>query len=83
MRVKVVKESVIYKKDIYRFGDEFNCSTTAGESLIKRGYVSKVSDEPVIEEGTPGRIELTDSANGKEHELFVKNGQLFMEESED
>ena len=79
MRVRVINESVIYKKKIYGFGDEFDCSTVAGESLIERGYVSKISDEPVIEEGTPGRISLTDSANGSNHELYVENGQLYMD----
>lgn len=83
MRVKVIKDSVIHQKEIYGFGDEFNCSTTAGESLIERGYVSKVSDEPVIEEGTPDSVKLKDYADGSKHELFVKNGQLYMDESED
>lgn len=81
MTVRVIhkSESVIYKKGIYRFGDEFHISTTAGNSLIDRGYVEKVSDTPEFEETPLDRVLITDSASGEEYQVYVQNGQAYIE----
>ena len=89
MTVQVIHktESVIYKKQIYRFGDEFAIATGAGNSLIERGYVKKISDNPAFNDSTVDetefdRIILIDSANGKESQLYVQDGQAFIDERE-
>lgn len=85
MTVRVIKESVIYKKEIHRFGDEFVASARVGNSLIERGYVEKISDEPTFSESTVDeeefdRLLLSDSADGKEYQMFLRNGQVYFEE---
>lgn len=84
MTVRVIDqtESIIYKKGIYRFGDEFAVSTSVGTSLIERGYVEKVSDEPVFEEAPLDRVPITDSVTGDEYQIFVQSGHAYIAESE-
>ena len=46
MRAKVInnQESVIYKNNIHRFGDEFEVDEVIGKSLIERGYIAAMTD---------------------------------------
>lgn len=90
MTVKVIakNQSVIYKKEIYENGETFVVSARAGNSLIERGYVEKISDEPAFSDNTTDeeefdRLLLNDSANGKQHQVFIKDEQLYFEVKED
>lgn len=89
MTVKVISnpESVIYKKKIYRNGDTFVVSAKAGNSLIERGYVEKISDEPAFSDDTTDenefdRLLLNDSKDGKQYQIYVKDTQVYVEEKE-
>lgn len=89
MTVKVIKEneSVIYKKEIHRNGDTFVVSARAGNSLIERGYVEKVSDEPAFSDNTTDeeefdRLLLNDAADGAQYQLYVKDEQVYVEKTE-
>lgn len=42
MKVKVIKDSVIYRGVIRKIGFSFDCEPTIAESLINRGYVEAV-----------------------------------------
>lgn len=46
MRAKVInnQESVIYKDQIYKFGDEFEIDEVIGKSLVERGYIAVMTD---------------------------------------
>ena len=46
MRAKVINniESVIYKSEIYKFGDEFEIDEVIGKSLVERGYIAAITD---------------------------------------
>lgn len=84
MTVRVIKDSVIYKKKIYRVDDTFAVSPIAGKSLIERGYVEKISDMPVFSDSTEDedrleRLLLADIATGKTYQAFVKDGQMYFE----
>lgn len=89
MTVKVINEteSVIYKKGIYKCGDTFVVSARAGNSLIERGYVEKISDEPAFSDDTTDeeefdRLLLNDVTDGKQHQLYIKDSQVYVEEKE-
>jgi len=89
MTVKVISnpESVIYKKKIYRNGDTFVVSAKAGNSLIERGYVEKISDEPAFSDDTTDenefdRLLLNDSKDGKQYQLYIENEQVYVEKKE-
>lgn len=50
-KIKVIndKESVIYRNQIYIFGDEFEIEDTdVAMSLMERGYVEAVTDSPEL-----------------------------------
>lgn len=45
-RVINPEESVIYKGEIYACGDEFEVDEAIGKSLIERGYIEGITDNP-------------------------------------
>lgn len=57
MRVTVIKNSVIYKGEIYGIGGSFDADELIGKSLIERGYVKETDGAEVIE-GTLDEAQL-------------------------
>jgi hypothetical protein len=89
MTVKVISntESVIYKKKIYRNGETLIVSARVGNSLIERGYVEKISDEPAFSDDTTDenefdRLLLNDAKDGKQYQVYIKDTQVYVEEKE-
>lgn len=59
MLIKVIKDSIIHKGEIYNIDDAFECDNGIAESLIERGFASPYQSNNVVEEPTIEEEEMT------------------------